>query len=230
MCSRNTVKESSHISFFCGGGSFLRSSATAGEHTQGSWQVCLNDQRISAFSPKLLTYSFFQVPCGYMNILFAHVFFCLWLVIGTYILPFFFSVICWSYLRTEISVTLSYFFYFSFLWKPHSWCYLATALNLLSSSSPAKLVCYKRCTILTVFTDLSQVISKFSSLSYSETQAGSRSKLNIFFLFPLCSPQKTRVMFLFSDFTIISCCIIFLSSFWYHVVPTINLCGSFVFI
>ena len=30
-----------------------------------------------------------QVPWGYMNILFAHVFFCLWLVIWTYILPFF---------------------------------------------------------------------------------------------------------------------------------------------
>ena len=48
----------------------------------------------------------FQVLCGYMNILFSHVFFCLWLVIGTYILPFF-PVICWSYLQTEISVTLS---------------------------------------------------------------------------------------------------------------------------
>ena len=35
-----------------------------------------------------------------------HVFFCLRLVIGTYILPFFFQVTCWAYLRTEISVTL----------------------------------------------------------------------------------------------------------------------------
>ena len=33
--------------------------------------------------------------------------FCLWLVIGTYILPFFFPVISWSYLRTEMSVILS---------------------------------------------------------------------------------------------------------------------------
>ena len=32
--------------------------------------------------------------------------------------------------------------YFPFLWKSLCWCYLATALNLLSSSSPAKLVYY----------------------------------------------------------------------------------------
>ena len=65
---------------------------------------------------------------------------------------FCFSVICWSYLWTEISLTLSignklYFrhhiLYFSFLWKPLCWYYLATALNQLSSSSPAKLVYYK---------------------------------------------------------------------------------------
>ena len=67
----------------------------------------------------------FHVPCGNMNILFASRILCLWLVIGTYILPFF-SVICWSYLRTEISVTLSIgnklysspsTFIFSFLWN-----------------------------------------------------------------------------------------------------------------
>ena len=93
----------------------------------------------------------FQVSCGYMNILFAQVFFCLWLVIGTYIFPVFFPVIGWYYVRTEISVALSlgsnlyschHILYFSFLWKPLCWCYLATALNLLSSSSPAKLVYY----------------------------------------------------------------------------------------
>ena len=64
---------------------------------------------------------------------------------------FFFPVICWSYPQTEISVTLSignklysrhHILYFSFLWKPLCSCYLATALNLLSSSSPAKLVYY----------------------------------------------------------------------------------------
>ena len=49
----------------------------------------------------------FQVPCGNMKILFASRIFCSWLVIGTYILPVFFPVICWSYLRMEISVILS---------------------------------------------------------------------------------------------------------------------------
>ena len=87
-------------------------------------------------------YISFQVPSRNMNILFAHVFFCLWLVIGTYILLGFFPVICWSYLWTEISVTLSinnklyshhHLLYFSFLWKPLCWCYIVTTLNLLSS-------------------------------------------------------------------------------------------------
>ena len=57
---------------------------------------------------------------------------------------FFFPVICWSYLRTEISIILSignklyscrHILYFSFLWKPLCWFYLATALNLLISST-----------------------------------------------------------------------------------------------
>ena len=84
----------------------------------------------------------FQVPCGSMNILFASRIFCFCLVIGTYILPFF-SVIYSSYLQTEISVTLSIGKnYILFPVKPLCWCYLATALNLLSSSSPTKLVYY----------------------------------------------------------------------------------------
>ena len=122
MCSRNTVRGSSHISFFCD-------------------------------SLKLQTlYCLLKSNAGIWTRLFAHVFFCLWLVIGTYILPgFFFSVICWSYLRTEISVSLSignklysrqHILYFSFLWKPLCWCYLGTALDLPSSSSPAMLVYY----------------------------------------------------------------------------------------
>ena len=116
--SRNTVRESSHISFFfCGGGHFLWSSATAGEHARGSRQVCLSDQRTSPFAwvtsgsllsaPNYRLYILSQVPSGNMNILFVTCISFLWLVIGTYILPFFLPVICWSYLRTEISVTLS---------------------------------------------------------------------------------------------------------------------------
>ena len=65
----------------------------------------------------------------------------------------FFPLICWSYLRTEISVTLSignklfsrhHLLFLFFLWKPLCWCYLVTALNLLSSSSSAKLVYYSK--------------------------------------------------------------------------------------
>ena len=67
----------------------------------------------------------FQVSCWSMNILFTSRIFYLWLIIGTYILPFF-PVICWFYLWTEISVTLSIgnklysspsCFLFSFLWN-----------------------------------------------------------------------------------------------------------------
>ena len=150
MCSRNTVGESSHISFFCGRAPFcevVRRPENIHEEMTGllEWPAGLRLQ--SKITDLILS---FQVPCGYTNILFAHVFFCSWLVIGTFILPIF-PVICWSYLRTEISVTLSignklysrhHILYFSFLWKPPCWCYLATALNLLSSSSPSKLVYY----------------------------------------------------------------------------------------
>ena len=49
-----------------------------------------------------------QLPWGNKNSPLRPRIFCLWLVIGTYILLFFFfPVICWSCLWTEISVTLS---------------------------------------------------------------------------------------------------------------------------
>ena len=127
------VGESSHISFFCGGDTF--------------YEVVWWLENMHREPTGLLEWPVglsFQVPCGYMNILFAHVFFCLWLVIGTYILLFFFLAISWSYLQTKISVTLSignklysrhHLLYFSFLWKPLCWCYLVTALNLLRSST-----------------------------------------------------------------------------------------------
>ena len=120
MRSRNTVRESSHIYFFCGRGPLL-SSETAKEHTQ---HVCLGDSLVSLFTwetsrslpftwatsrslPSVQNYRpyiVFQVPwtrlftsriflfmAGYQNL---HT-------------SAFFPVICWSYLRTEISVTLS---------------------------------------------------------------------------------------------------------------------------
>ena len=143
VCSRNIVRESSHISFFCGRDPFCEV-VWCPENTHGEptslleWPVGLYHQ--SKITDLILS---FQVPCGYMNILFTHILFCLWLVIGTYILPVFFLEICWSYLRIEKSVTLSignklyschHLLYFSFLWKPLCWCYLASALTLLSSS------------------------------------------------------------------------------------------------
>ena len=126
MCSWSTVWESSYIPLFCGRDTFhevVRRPENTHEELTGlvEWparlSLHLRDQRISLFriatSRSLPQSKFtdlilsFLVPCGSMNILFTHVFFCSWLVIGTYILPGFFPVICWSYLRTEISVTQS---------------------------------------------------------------------------------------------------------------------------
>ena len=68
----------------------------------------LSYQRISAFSPNLRTlYCLFKSHVDIWISSSPHVFFCLWLVIGTYTLLFFFPVICWSYLPAEKSVTLS---------------------------------------------------------------------------------------------------------------------------
>ena len=126
VCSRNTVRENSHISFFCGGDPFCeevrRLENTHEELTslvewpaglsfrlrdQQTSPLCLSNLWISAFSPKLQTlYCLFKSHAEVWISSSPHVFFCLWLVIRTYILPFF-SVIWWSYLRTEISVTLS---------------------------------------------------------------------------------------------------------------------------
>ena len=156
--TRNTVIESSHISFFCGGDPFLWSSATAGEHTRGAdrstWAT--SGSLPSLERPADLSPSFDRPLDLYLqskitDLIFSlksqteiwtssspHVFLCLWLVIRTYILPFF-LLICWSYLRTEISVTLSignklysrhHILFFSFIWdhfvdvilRPHWFC------------------------------------------------------------------------------------------------------------
>ena len=115
MCSRNTVRESSHISFFCGEDPFCEVVQRQENIHVGSWQVCLSDQRvspfclrdqrISAFSPKLQTlYCLFKSHAE------------IWISSSpTYFLfmapyrnlhtsVFFSPVICWSYRRTEISV------------------------------------------------------------------------------------------------------------------------------
>ena len=127
-------------------GPLLWSSATAGEHTWGAimstwvtsgslpfawettgslpfaWATSGSLPSVQIYRP----YTIFSSPMWrYEHPLRLTYFFCLWLVIGTYILPFF-PVICWSYLRTEISVTLSignklysrhHILYFTFLWK-----------------------------------------------------------------------------------------------------------------
>ena len=70
-----------------------------------AWGTSGSLPSVQNYRPYILS----QVPSGNMNILFASRIFCLWLIIGTYIHPvfFFFSVICWSSPRTEISVTQS---------------------------------------------------------------------------------------------------------------------------
>ena len=145
MWSGNAVRESSHLSFFCGRDTFCevvgRPKNTHGEpkgllDDQRTSPLRFGDQRISAFSPKLQTLYCLSSPIRKYE--HTHVFSVYsWLSELTY------SPFCWSYLRTEISVILSignkiYFchhLYFLFPVKPLCWCYLATALNLLSSST-----------------------------------------------------------------------------------------------
>ena len=117
MSSRNTVRESSHISFFYGMDLFCevvrRPENTHGEADRSAWVTSGSPPFAWApngFLPSVQNYRPYivsQVPCRNMNILFASRLFCLWLVIGTYILLGVFPVICWSYLQTEISVILS---------------------------------------------------------------------------------------------------------------------------
>ena len=166
MCRRNTVRERSLIFFLLRRGPFLWSSAMAGEHTRGAdrsawvtsgphpfaWATSRSLQQISAFSPKLQTLYYLFKSHADIWISSSPTYFSVfgWLSELTYF-RFFFPVICWSYLRTKISVILSignnlysrhHISYFSFQRKQLCWCYLATALNLLSSSLPAKLVYY----------------------------------------------------------------------------------------
>ena len=161
VCIRNLVRESLHISFFCGRNPFcevVRRPENTREELTGllEWPAVLSlrlrdqwtsllhlsDQQISAFSPKL---HLFKSHVEVWTSSSSHVFSVYgWLSE----LPFF-----PGNLRIETSVTLSidnklyshhHILYFSLLWKLLSWCYLATALNLLSLLSPAKLVHYTR--------------------------------------------------------------------------------------
>ena len=93
----------------------------------------------------------FQVPCGSMNTLFTSCIFCLWLVYrnlhtSVFVFRQFIDLICkWKYLSLyplAINYILPHPSLSSLSWDPLCWYYLATALNLLSSLSPAKLVYY----------------------------------------------------------------------------------------
>ena len=76
VCSRNTVSESSHISFFCGGNPFCKV-VWQPENTHGKLTGLLEWQSGLCLQSKIADFTLsFQVPCGNMNILFAHLFFC----------------------------------------------------------------------------------------------------------------------------------------------------------
>ena len=126
MCCWNTVRESSHISFFCGRDPFCEV-VRGPENKHGEltglleWpaglSLRLRDQRttplrlsgkcISAFSPKLLTlYCLFKPHAKYEYPL-RHVFFLFMASHQNFHTSVFFSVVCWSYLWTKITVTLS---------------------------------------------------------------------------------------------------------------------------
>ena len=131
MCNKSTVRESSHISFFSGGAPFCevvrRPENTHEELTRLSLR--LSDHWISPFSPKLLIlYRLFKSHTEVWTSSLPHVFFLF--MAGDRNLHtsgfFFFLIICWSYLGTEISVILSIgnklysrhqILYLSFLWK-----------------------------------------------------------------------------------------------------------------
>ena len=159
MCSRNTVSESLHTSFFCDRDPFCKV-VRRPENTHGmfAWVTRWSLPSLKGLenlSPSLerpadfclqskireLIFSF-QVPCGSMKILHASRIFLFMAGYRNLHTSGFFPVICWSYLQTEISVTLSlvnklfsrhHILYFSFLWKPLCSCHLPTALNHLSS-------------------------------------------------------------------------------------------------
>ena len=136
---------------------------TAGEHTRGCWQVCLSDQQVSLSVQNYRLYIVFQFPHGSVNTPLRPHIFCLWVAIWTFILTIFFcffSVICWSYLWMEISVTLStgnksflaIFLYFS-LSRENTLLMLScdrtkSAKFIHGTPSPAKPVYYSSFTFL----------------------------------------------------------------------------------
>ena len=143
MWSRNTVRESSYLSFFCGGDPLCAlGRRPENTHWGADMFAWVTSRSLSQSKIADLIWSF-NSHAEIWTRLFAHVFSVYgWLSELTYFHSF--PAICWSSLRTEISVTLSIgnklysspsYFIFLFPMKPICWYYLATALNLLSSST-----------------------------------------------------------------------------------------------
>ena len=88
--SRNTVRESSYISFFCGGDPLCeleqRPENTHGAANRFAWVTCRFLCSVQSYRP----YIAFQLLCGNIHMPLRPRIFCLWLVTGTYILLFFF--------------------------------------------------------------------------------------------------------------------------------------------
>ena len=134
--SRNTVRESLHISFFCGRDPFCeevrRSENTHGGADRSAWEASRSLPFAWATSESLsqsiisdLILSF-NSHVELWTCLFTHIFFVCGLLSELIHFRVFFPVICWSYLQTEIFVTVSIgskfyslpsSFIFSFLWN-----------------------------------------------------------------------------------------------------------------
>ena len=142
MWSRNTVRESLHMSFFCGGDPLCELERWP-ENIHGgadsAWVTSGSLSSVQNYRP----YIMFLLPCRNINMPLCPRIFLFMAGYRNLHTSVFFPVICWSYLQTDISVTLSTSnklhswpssFIFLFPVKPLCWCYLAIGVNLLSSS------------------------------------------------------------------------------------------------
>ena len=131
VCSRNTVWQSPHISFFCGGDPFyevVQRPENTREELTGllGWPVVLSTslERLAdlclqyKITDPILSFKSHEHAC-------SPAYFSVYGWLSELTCFFYFPVICWSYLRTEISITLSignklysrrHLIFFSFLW------------------------------------------------------------------------------------------------------------------
>ena len=150
-------------------GTFWWSSATAGEYTR---LVCLSDPQVSlftwetsgslpfawstsgslprifAFRPKVQTLCcLFKSHAEVWTSSSPHVFFCLWLVIGTYIILFF-PVICSSICERKYlslyPLAINYIFRHPPLFSSLCWCYLVT-IKVSCNNTRLYLACCNKC-------------------------------------------------------------------------------------